>query len=146
MELWKICLAGLVGTTLMTLFSKVCGWLLSKEFSEPKFLDAFLRPSSVNHSKLHLLGWLVHYLIGILFAFLIYGYCARYATDFSYLNGILLGPSLGLVGILGWKAMLSWKKKPPTMELPAFFIQLVFAHIVFAFGALFVLRSIDGQL
>lgn len=48
MGLITILIAGLVGTTLMTLFSKIFGLILSKEFSEPKLLNCrFLENRSI---------------------------------------------------------------------------------------------------
>lgn len=137
-------LAAVVGTTLMTLFSKLCGLVFSKEFSEPKFLDAILRPSSTGTKTNNLLGWAVHYLIGVLFAWAIYIFIENFAATYSYWHGILLGGFLGLVGILGWTVLLKFIKKPPQLELPAFFIQLVFAHIVFGVGALLVFRNFNS--
>ena len=60
MLFWTVFLAAVVGTTLMTLFSKICGLLFSKEFSEPKFLDAIFRPASTGTKKItHWAGWCI---------------------------------------------------------------------------------------
>ena len=141
---WTVFLAAVVGTTLMTLFSKICGRLFSKEFSEPKFLDAIFRPASTGTKKNNALGWVVHYLIGMLFAWAIYMGIQIFAATYSYWYGILLGGFLGLVGVLGWTVLLIFIKKPPQLEVPAFFIQLVFAHIVFGVGAILIFRNFEN--
>lgn len=139
MGLTTILLAGLVGTTLMTAFSKVLALLLSKEFSEPKLL-AELYPNRRFGRKDIFMGWLTHYLIGIFFAWGIWFYTTMANGDYTFVSGLVLGGLFGCLGVLGWSILMVVLKKPPQLELPAFFIQLVFAHIIFGLGAIWVFR------
>lgn len=140
MGLTTILTAGLVGTTLMTIFSKTLGLILAKEFSEPKLLAELFSKQRFG-KKDKFMGWLAHYLIGIFFAWGIWFYTFLTNGDYTYLTGMILGGLFGILGILGWWALMIVLKKPPQLDLPAFFIQLVFAHIVFGLGVILVFRN-----
>jgi len=134
--------AGIIGTTLMTGFSKIWGMLLSKEFSEPKLLTDLMRPFiKKTKAKNNFIGWLVHYLIGILFAWGIYMYTTTSNGEYTYLTGLILGGLMGFMGVLGWIILIEAVKITPKLDVPAFFVQLVFAHIVFGLGAIWVFKN-----
>lgn len=139
----KIVTSGILGTLLMTLFSYVCGQLFSKEFGEPKLLNALLYRASNHKNKTvthALLGWILHLCIGIVFAFFLYSYF-EWKNRFGWRESLpnlymaaILGFLLGLLGVMGWTVLLKIHHSPPKIELPEFYIQLVVAHIIFGLG------------
>jgi len=139
-EFWSIWIASLVGTTLMTIFSMVLGILMSKEFSEPKLLQVMFRPKNKNLRRKNEIGWITHYLMGVFFAWSIWFCTDLIGGEYTYLNALFLGVLLGLLGVVGWLLLFKFRKKPPQLDIPAFLVQLVFAHIVFSVSATAVFR------
>lgn len=146
MELIKIITAGLVGTLMMTLFSYVCGYLLSQEFGEPRLLNKLLNRSPWSHTDIEEdspLGWGLHIAIGIVFAWIMYVYFVWTDTAPTWPIGGVLGFGLGVLGILGWEILLILHPAPPKLALPDFYLQLVVAHIVFALGTVLVFKVFE---
>ncbi|WP_276168686.1 hypothetical protein [Zobellia alginiliquefaciens] len=143
MELSKILLAGLVGTSLMTAFSYLVGHVCDSELGEPKLLNRFLNGSKrldIEVGDESMLGWLFHYLTGFLFANAISLYFNLTENHPTYGLAVILGCILGLFGVLGWVIMIRLHSSPPKMNLQLFLLQLVGAHVVFGLGATLVFR------
>ena len=143
MELSKILLAGLVGTTLMTAFSYLVGQLCDAELGEPKLLNKFLDRSKrldIEVAEDSIWGWIFHYLTGFLFAGAMAAYFCSTENHPTWWLAIVLGCILGLFGVLGWLTMIRFHSAPPKIELQLFLIQLVGAHIIFGLGATIVFR------
>lgn len=149
MELTKIVLGGIVGTTLMTLFSYVCGRLFSKEFGEPKLLNKLLDQSyswenDINSSSP--IGWILHFTIGLLFAWIMYLFFLWSGHSPTWPLGGLLGFVFGILGVAGWALFLNLQRSPPELELPEFYFQLIVAHVVFGLGAVLVFKAFNGAM
>jgi len=149
MEFVKIITGGVVGTLLMTFFSYLCGHLFSREFGEPRLLNKLLDKSPWSQSNIKensVLGWALHMVTGIVFAWIIDIYFVLADTAPNWSVGAIIGFGLGVLGILGWQIVLSLHPQPPKLELPEFFAQLLIAHIIFALGTVLVFRVFDGIL
>ncbi|MBU3026771.1 hypothetical protein Q4603_10675 [Zobellia galactanivorans] len=143
MELSKILLAGLVGTSLMTAFSYMVGRLCDSDLGEPKLLNKLLDRSKrldVEVGPDSIWGWVFHYLTGFLFAGAMALYFCLTENDPTWWLAIVLGCVLGLFGVLCWITMLRLHSSPPEMDLELFLLQLVGAHIIFGLGATLVFR------
>ncbi|NNE76874.1 MAG: hypothetical protein HKN31_07350 [Pricia sp.] len=143
MEIVNILVGGLVGTTLMTIFSYVCGQIFSKEFGEPKLLNKLLdRLPSWDHNveDRSPIGWILHITIGIVFAWIIHSYLIWMHQPPVWLMGVTMGFVLGIIGVMGWAILLNFHPSPPKLQLPEFYIQLIVAHIIFGMGVILVYK------
>jgi hypothetical protein len=137
MDILELLIETVTATTLMTIFSYLVGESFRKLFSEPVMLNYVIRISSVNvNPRLNsILGWLLHFLFGLLFIVPYHWIWNRRILDDSWLAGIILGVPSGIIGILGWMVIFSLPREKPKVAFAEYFIQLFFAHIVFALTA-----------
>ncbi len=143
MELAKILLGGIVGTSLMTFFSYLLGRLLKSDFLEPRLLNKLLHRSdslSLNIKEDSMWGWAIHYLTGFLFSGTMMFYFHWSEKFPSWGTGAFLGFILGLSGAIGWLITFRVHSSPPKIDLKAFLFQLVVAHVIFGLGATWVFR------
>ncbi len=143
-------LAGLTGTTIMTLFSYAVSKQKKENFNEPELLGYLLQKqlNSHNYKPYLLVGWLLHYTLGCLWADI-------YTTGLSIVNkrpnnkrATLFGLGGGFLGVFIWKAMFKRQRKPLPMHYPQFYLQLFIAHLVFALSAsnTYDLLIVDKQI
>ncbi|SDS74488.1 hypothetical protein SAMN04487764_2950 [Gillisia sp. Hel1_33_143] len=120
-------------TLMMTLFSYSFSIFCEHQFKEPELLNQLIKSSKLpfKPKKKSFLGWLVHFIIGLVFAeFTILGW--EYFHSISYfVYGLISGIIAGVMGIFGWYLMFKVNPQPPSIHLNKFYIQLVIAHIVF---------------
>ncbi len=146
MNLSKVISAGILGTSMMTLFSYWVSEDKNKQFREPALLAILLKRLLNNNDERALLitGWIIHYKVGILF---IVGYDQLWrktnATP-SILNGMMLGILCGLLGKEVWKLVLRVHPNPPSIDREAYFSHLVAAHAVFGIFAALGYRIPQG--
>ncbi len=138
MELLKVIIAGILGTILMTTFSYFFSWLRSRQFREPKLLNMILRRSTtdgINPSNNSVIGWIVHFSIGIILMTLFYMFHLIFSYRISLLSIFFYGLLAGSLSILSWYLMFSLSPNPKKVPLKEFYLQLLVAHILFALGA-----------
>jgi hypothetical protein len=80
------------------------------------------------------LGTIIHYSIGVLFAFLYFVLNKNGMIDSSILEAIVFGVALGIVAIVGWKLFFMINKHPLPYSLPIYFAVIFTGHIVLALG------------
>ncbi|NEN24223.1 hypothetical protein G3O08_11990 [Cryomorpha ignava] len=133
----KIIVAAVCATTVMTAFSYAISFIFKRNYKEPALLNRVLDqlqffPFPAKRNSL--VGWVLHYLIGlgltILAVFIIY------LTDwqFTRLYGIGYGFVAGIIGILSWKWMLKMHSYSPRIDVEGYFEQLLVAHILFGWS------------
>ncbi len=94
----------------------------------------------------HVVGWIIHYGIRLIFTGI---FIFLYYINFLNLTlppVFLFGVGVGVIGILGWHFMFSINSNPPRLHLKAFYVQLLFAHVVFSLalmGSFYCLISND---
>lgn len=138
-------LAWIVATTCMTGFSYVFSTILNENFKEPILLTDLL--GKVFHVELPVwVGWLVHYLTGILFLVLLIAAYSFTNVDISVLWGIIFGAILGGIGIVMWKGIYKLANSDPPTHTRLFHLQLIIAHIFFGMAAIGVERFYDAYL
>ncbi|TRO64388.1 hypothetical protein [Christiangramia sabulilitoris] len=138
MELLKVILAGILGTLLMTAFSYLIPRLRAKQFREPQLLNMILRRStsdSMNPSNNSLIGWVVHFSIGIILMTLFYMFHLIFTFKISFFSIFIYGIFAGSLSILSWYLMFSLSNNPAEITMKEFYFQLLIAHILFATGA-----------
>ena len=129
--------AALIATTLMTIFSYCVGAIRKKKFLEPGLLnDLLIRLKNKMIMRLvPMAGWIIHYLVGLIFIVVYQGYWAKSTSGPSIINCIVLGALSGVIGICGWKLAFHIHPDPPRIDFKEFYAQLFFAHIIFGVGA-----------
>ena len=139
MELLQVIIAGVSGTVLMTVFSYFLSRIRTRQFKEPKLLNMILRRSTHEHmnpSNNSILGWVVHFSIGIILMTLFYLFHLIFSFKISLISILLFGLFTGGMAILSWHLMFYISPRPPDVDLNEFYIQLFIAHLVFATGAI----------
>ena len=137
MELFKVLLAGIMGTVLMTAFSYVVSRMKSQKFREPRLLNMILRRSTydMNPSNNSVLGWVVHFSIGVILMTLFYILHLTFSFTISFVSILIYGVAAGVMSILSWHLMFVISPNSPDFILRDFYLQLLIAHIMFAMGA-----------
>tara|TARA_A100000171_G_C2139729_1_gene153944 strand:+ start:3991 stop:4437 length:447 start_codon:yes stop_codon:yes gene_type:complete len=143
--LFTLFLAWIVATTCMTGFSYVFSTLLNENFKEPKLL-ADLLGKILNVELPTWVGWLVHYLTGIVFLIMLIALYSVTNVSISVQWGIIFGCMLGGIGIMMWKALYKLANTDPPTHTRLFHIQLIVAHIIFGMAAIGMERFYDSFL
>jgi|TARA_R110002012_G_scaffold321121_3_gene547655 uncharacterized membrane protein YedE/YeeE len=138
-------LAWIAATTCMTGFSYLFSTILNENFKEPILLTDLL--DKVFHVELPVwVGWLAHYLTGILFLVLLIAAYSLTNVAISVLWGIIFGAILGGIGIVMWKVLYKAANTDPPTHTRLFHLQLIIAHIFFGMAAIGVERCYDAYL
>ncbi|MDC6352684.1 hypothetical protein PP178_14070 [Zeaxanthinibacter sp. PT1] len=138
MEWLQIIIAGFTGTSLMTLFSYICGAIFNEEFSEPKLLNRMMHYSRAFSSDItdddHR-GWIIHFGIGQLMAFWLWIMYCNSGLGHAQILGAFLGVMAGMAGALGWLFLFNTLTTPRDTDIRGFVVQLVVAHSIFGWSA-----------
>ena len=134
MKLGATILAGLFGTTGMTLFSYMVAYLEKENFKEPELLNLLIqRLPNNNTGQTHLMpGWVLHYTLGCLWAIVYSGSLDRLNKKPATKRALLFGLFGGTIGVYAWKFLFKWHPQPPQLSYTPFYRQLFIAHILFA--------------
>lgn len=144
----KIIIAGIAGTSVMTLFSYYMSKREKEQYREPELLNGLIRRSkmlpSLNNVSRHPAGWLGHYLIGVAF---VAGYYfiwpdALYRPDVFKI--LTLGIISGILGIIGWKIFFSSHDNPPRTYKHGYYRQLFIAHLIFTAVAILTYKLLES--
>lgn len=140
MKLIRPILAGIVGATWMTAFSYWYSRNKGVQFREPvlinKLVQGLIPTFDPNYKKNWLIGWILHYCVGIFFSF-----CYVFLLDIqnikpSTTKRLLVGGLNGVAGILIWKIIFSFHPQPPKIPYKPYYFHLLLAHLIFGYFAL----------
>jgi len=147
MNITKVITAGVIGTSMMTLFSYWVSKDKDKQFREPALLAILLkRMLKTNDDKVFLLsGWIIHYKVGLIFTVLYDQFWQKTNAKPSVANGMMLGILCGLFGKEVWKTVLRLHPNPPAIDRKAYFAHLVLAHAIFGIFAAIGYRIPKGD-
>lgn len=136
----QLILISIVATSAMTWFS----FAMSNQFQE-LYKETVLLSSVISQFNLKISaeskrtwGWIIHYTIGFLF---VVGYHIIWIKDIlsvSPLSALILGVISGIIGIISWIILFKITNHQPSIDFRGYYIQLFFAHIIFAFVATFL--------
>lgn len=134
-------IAWIFSVTTMTGFSIIWSLISGNEFREPVLLSKVLSKISVKkHSlkRFYLIGWILHFVIGIVFlaSYELLWYLTGVNRTFGW--ALVFGSILGLLGVLGWKALFKMATFPSDFLYRKFYLHLYFAHLTFSLTALIV--------
>jgi len=127
-----------VATTIMTIFSYVVSKLRNRQFTEPVLLNRFLCGFGVLKEyqlEKNIAGWIIHYLVGLIFLVAYYLIWSRTRFDPSLSTALVLGCCSGLIGIVGWSILFKIQSVPANIRLAEYYTQLFIAHVIFALTA-----------
>ena len=138
MNLFRILLAGLAGTTLMTAYSYAVAEKKRKQFKEPQILNKLLQrmdfPLEIKN-KHHLAGWVLHYQVGIFFSIIYDLLWRKTSIRPTFINSVIMGAITGIFGILVWKTTFALHPNPPAIHFKEYYRQLLIAHVLFGIFA-----------
>ncbi len=139
-----ISFAGIVSTLVMTLFSHLVEMITGEKLNEAHLINLLIDRSklSMKITRNHILGWLIHCVIGILMVFGLFLYQDQNASLPMHVHGLCMGLALGGLGTLGWWLILSFHPNVPENNWILFFGQLMVAHLIFALTATFFLKTL----
>ncbi|CAL66885.1 hypothetical protein [Christiangramia forsetii] len=137
-----ILLISVFATLMMTAFSYICGYISGNQFREPELLNQLINTSSLplRPEKKSLVGWLLHVLLGFLFAEMLLLSLEYTKLSPNWIFALISGVVAGIIGILGWQIMFSLNPDPPEIRLKNFYLQLVVAHVVFSLSFIFIIE------
>ena len=133
----ELILVAIGATSAMTWFSYVMSKSFQELYKEPVLLSFALKKTNISLSKKSqkTLGWLIHYIIGFLFVVGYHIVWVKNMLPVSPLSALILGVISGVIGILSWIVIFKMTDHQPPIDFKGYYIQLFFAHIIFAFTA-----------
>lgn len=143
----KIILAGIVGTTFMTLYSYMKAKKEDEEYVEPvminKLIDNSKNLPSVPQEDSHPVGWGLHYATGIIFVAAYWLLWKKVLLKPTPGKILIVGSLSGALGIMVWKLLFAQHDRPPYNYRYGYYKQLFTAHIIFSLFALTTYKVLD---
>lgn len=129
-----ILLATWVATSLMTAFSYMVSAAFKELYKEPVLLQYLMTRFNIKLSNAvkAVAGWIIHYMIGLIFVIAYYVLWRLGVYELTWISGLLYGCMIGIIGIGGWVIMFILSNYMPTIDFKGYYLQLFFAHIIFA--------------
>lgn len=133
----QLILISIGATSAMTWFSYAMSKNFRELYKEPVLLSFALKKTNISLSEdsQKTWGWLIHYIIGFLFVMGYHIVWVKNILPVSPLNALLLGVISGVIGILSWIIIFKMTNHQPPIDFKGYYIQLFFAHIIFAVTA-----------
>ncbi|KAF2080150.1 hypothetical protein DMA14_16805 [Flavobacterium sharifuzzamanii] len=121
----------------MTLFSYAMSKKFRELYKEPVLLGYAIDRMKIKIAaeKAKILGWISHYAIGFLFVLGYHFLWLDYPELLSPQGVLLLGAASGILGILSWMFIFEMTQYNPQIDVKGYYIQLFFAHMLFAITA-----------
>lgn len=136
----KILIAGIVGTSFMTLYSYLKGEKENEKYVEPELLNELIDNSGnlpeIQNEKTHPAGWGLHYGAGIAFVGTYWLLWEKVLKKPTLSKVLSVGALSGVAGIGIWQTLFSIHDNPPKNNRRGYYKQLFEAHIVFSAFAL----------
>lgn len=133
----QLVLISIGATSAMTWFSYASTKNFKELYREPVFISAVLAQIKINipiETKKNL-GWVLHFVIGFLFVLTYHIIWVKDILAISVLSALILGVISGVIGIISWIIIFKITRYHPPIGFKGYYIQLFFAHIIFAIVA-----------
>ncbi|HYG37593.1 MAG TPA: DUF6789 family protein [Cytophagales bacterium] len=148
MQYLNAALAGIAGTGLMTAFLYILSFISGKRLNVVKILGTMITGQTTSEKGLSdskkaiVMGWLLHYAIGIGFAlsFVFLWHNNMGKPDLK--NGLILGLIYGAIAATVWRMFFRVHPNPPLIPLRSFLISIFIGHILFAGTVVLVFREL----
>ncbi|MHC0441733.1 hypothetical protein [Flavobacterium sp. 3-210] len=126
----------------MTVFSYVISASARELYKEPVLLAYILSSLKVDVSPQvqTFLGWLLHYLIGVVFVLIYHYLWLNNIIEMSWPAAFVLGAASGIIGILSWVFLFKIVHQKSNIVVKGYYVQLFFAHVIFAIVALMIYK------
>lgn len=136
----QLILISIGATSAMTWFSYFISKKFQKEYKEPIILATVFSEFHFEASGgiKRKLGWMVHFFIGFLFVVGYHIILDENILPITIPSAIWLGTISGIIGIIGWMIIFKNTNYKPRIDFVGYYIQLFFAHIIFALVAVFL--------
>jgi len=128
----KIIAAGIAGTFVMTLFSKILSRTEKENFDEPEILSKLycrLDNRYLPSDRDRMVGYSLHYGVGVLFNLVYVKLLNTHKRDTSLAEELFIGVASGIIGVSIWQVTLILHPDPPRLSWKDFYKQLIVAHI-----------------
>lgn len=139
MDITLVLIPALVATSAMTAFSYIFSAIVKKQFREPELLNTLLMRWSNRFEQLtkgSVVGWVIHYLVGIFFMLVFHLLWEGLEIEATVLSGIILGFAAGILGVIGWNITFWIHPNPPKLDFKQYYVHLIASHVVFGISAL----------
>lgn len=138
----QIITSSVAATSVMTLFSYAVSASAREIYKEPLLLSYVLASLKleISQNAKNILGWVLHYLIGLGFVMIYHFLWFNEFLEISWLVSVLLGVFSGIIGILTWILLFEIIPQKPNIDFKGYYIQLFIAHIIFSIVAFLVYR------
>lgn len=145
----KIVIAGVVGTTFMTLYSYLKARKENQEYVEPVMINKLIDNSEnlpgISDEESHISGWGLHYATGIGFVAGYYLIWEKALAKPTLPKILLIGAFSGATGIAVWKLLFAQHNRPPQNYRHGYYRQLFIAHIIFTLFAIPTYKALGGN-
>lgn len=134
LELLSVSIAA---TSAMTWFSYAMSQNFRELYKEPVLLSYAIDKMKIDLSTQAKInwGWILHYAIGLCFVVEYHIIWVKDIAPISPLSALLLGAISGVIGIISWIIIFKMTHHQPPIDFRGYYIQLFFAHIIFAIVA-----------
>lgn len=143
----KIIIAGIVGTTFMTLYSYLKAKKEHQEYVEPiminKLIDNSKNLPSIKDNDIHPAGWCLHYITGIGFVSIYWLLWKKALLHPTLFKNMITGSLSGIIGIMVWKMLFTQHNRPPQNYRYGYYKQLFIAHMIFSTFALTTFKVLN---
>jgi len=142
----KIIVAGIVGTSFMTLYSYYKAKKENQQYKEPELLNKLIdrnKTVDVDVSTKHAAGWVAHYGVGVLFVLSYWVLYRKALHSPGPIKVLVVGSGSAIVAVAAWKVMFSASPNPPDNNRFGYYRQLAIAHLIFTLFALATYRALD---
>lgn len=132
-DFYKILITALLSIITMTSFSYLISKAFRELYKEPVLLTYFLNVMKIKISPgLQIfLAWMLHYLIGLGFVIVYHLIWQAHLLPLNWQVGFLIGFVSGIIGIIGWVLIFNYTDHQPKIDFKGYYLQLLFAHIIF---------------
>jgi len=141
MEIYILCTAWICSILAMTGFSILITYVTKRECREPvllaRLLESLNKMELIKRNSL-LMGWIIHFAIGLFFMFFYELLWNITEIEFIFLGSILFGTVIGIIGISGWLVIFRLYPTLPKIDYKLYYIQLFIAHIIFSLTAFII--------
>lgn len=130
-------LAGIAGTLAMTSFAEITAHLLRKPYFVVIILATMLpfnRDLSPPKASTYIAATILHYAIGVGFAYAYFGLLLEGLISNNALTALLYGVAIGVIAIAGWRLFFTIHPNPPRIK-PTYFALIWLGHIVLSIVA-----------
>jgi len=150
MTIYLPLLAGILGTAAMTIFTAVSFRLLKKPFHVVRILANMMRfePTTVTDKPplvTYAMANLLHYGIGVGFAFGYHRLVAEGILGPNILYALLFGAFVGALGIIGWRIFFAVHPSPPAVSFKHYLPVIWLGHLLLAVVMFYMYRSFEEK-